>query len=141
MANIKTYSPDDVKIVFGAIPITSGLADGTFVNIEPMTDGVSSEAGADGEVARAMSLDPRYQVTLTLQQTSVHNSTLAAAFQADQITGDGVVPIAITDLRGQTILGGRGWITAQATTTYSKEVESREWNIEVVGEYFAGGTA
>ena len=60
---LKTYSPDDVKIIFGAFPIASGLADGTFINVDPMGDGTTSQAGADGEVARAMSLDRRYQVT------------------------------------------------------------------------------
>lgn len=138
---LKTYSPDDIKVIFGAIPIDSGLADGTFVSISPMTDGVSSEAGADGEVARALSLDPRFTVTLTLQQTSAHNTALAAAFQADQVSGDGAVPMTITDLRGQTLLAGTAWITQQATASFSKGVESREWNIEVVGTYFAGGTA
>lgn len=39
---LKTYSPDDVKIIFGAFPIASGLADGTFINVDPMGDGTTS---------------------------------------------------------------------------------------------------
>lgn len=55
---LATYAPDEVSIVIGAV-IVSGFADGTFIDIEEMSDGVSSVAGADGEVARATSADPR----------------------------------------------------------------------------------
>src|SRR5690625_4904009 len=115
---LKTYSPDDVKIIFGAFPIASGLADGTFINVDPMGDGTTSQAGADGEVARAMSLDRRYQVTVTLQQTSAANNAMAAAWAADQASnGNGALPFSMTDLRGKTILAGTGWIDSQASAS------------------------
>lgn len=44
---LATYAPDEVSIVIGAV-IVSGFADGTFIDIEEMSDGVSSVAGADG---------------------------------------------------------------------------------------------
>lgn len=141
MAEVRTYSPDRIKIIVGAAVLT-GHADGTFVTIEPMTDGVASEAGADGEVARAMSLDRRHTITYTAQQTSRANDILSALYHADQLSGgDGAVPITVTDLRGTTVFVGTGWVRKLATATYSKGLESKEWPIEAVGRFHNGGNA
>lgn len=137
---LKSYSPDRIKIIVGAHSIT-GTADGTFVEIEPVGDGVVSEAGAYGEVARAISLDTRHTITLTLQQTSRSNDVLSAIHDRDRITGgDGAVPITVTDLRGSTLFAGQGWVVNKATATYSKGLEAKEWTLEAVGSFFNGGT-
>lgn len=141
MAEVKTYSPDRIKVIIGPTAMT-GAADGTFVEIEPMTDGTTSEAGAYGEVARALSLDPRHTITVTLQQTSRFNDVLSALYQLDKVSGgDGTAPILITDLRGTTVFAGTCWVTKMATATYAKGLEAKEWPIEAVGEFFNGGTA
>ena len=141
MANeVKTYSPDRVKVIVGVAAL-SGFADGTFVDIEPLGDGVTSEAGADGEVARAMSLDTRHTITVTLQQTSRSNDVLSALHTADKISGgDGAVPVAVTDLRGTTLFGGTGWVVKKAKATFAKGLEAREWTLEAVGLFHNGGT-
>lgn len=136
---LKTYSPDKIIITAGAFTIT-GVADGTFVVIEAMTDGVTSEAGAYGDVARSMSLDPRHTITVTLQQTSDSNTLLSGLYQADRVSGgNGAFPISVVDLRGQSIFTGQGWVRKQANTTFAKTVEAKEWIIEAVGDYVAGG--
>lgn len=140
MAELKSYSPDKINITVGAHHVT-GYADGTFVEIEPQGDGVTSVAGADGEVARAMSLDPRHQVTLTLMQTSASNTALSLLADADRVSGgDGAFPITVTDLRGQTLFGGTGWVTKKATAGFADTVDqTREWVIEAIGEFTSGG--
>lgn len=139
MADLKTYSPDRIKIIVGAVALT-GVADGTFVTIEPMGDGTVSEAGAYGEVARAMSLDTRYTIGVTLQQTSRSNDVLSGLYQLDRVSGgDGAVPVTITDLRGTSLFVGTCWVTKLATATYSKGLEAKEWPLEAVGEFFNGG--
>ena len=139
MSELKTYSPDRVKVVVGAAVLT-GVADGTFVAIEPTSDGVTSEAGAYGDVARAMSLDPRHTVTVTLQQTSSSNAVLSALHDADRISGgDGAVPVSVTDLRGTTLFTGTGWVVNKANATYSKGLEAREWTLEAIGHFVNGG--
>lgn len=141
MANptLKTYSPDRIKVIVGAASLT-GYADGTFVNIEPLGDGTTSVAGADGEVARAMSLDRRHTITLTLLQTSSSNDVLAAMRLVDEVSGGGgAFPISITDLRGTTLFAGTAWIPNNAASAFSKTIESREWTIEAVGAYKVGG--
>lgn len=141
MANrtLKTYSPDRVKVIVGAHSL-EGTADGTFVVIEEVSDGVTSEAGAYGDVARAMSLDPRHTVTITLQQTSRSNDILSRLYDADRISGgDGAFPISITDLRGGTLFAGTAWITKRANATFAKGLEAKEWPIEAVGTFTNGG--
>ena len=86
MSAVKTYSPDRVKLVVGVHSVT-GYADGTFVSIEPLGDGITSQAGADGEVARVMSADKRVKITLTLQQTSRSNDVLNALLSIDHLSG------------------------------------------------------
>lgn len=141
MRELQTYSPDRIKVVVGGASIT-GFADGTFVEIEPLTDGVASVAGADGEVARAMSLDPRHTITITLLQTSRSNTVLSAIADADRVSGGGgAVPISITDLRGQTMFAGTGWVVKKATATFAKEIEGREWQLEAAGAFVSGGNA
>ncbi|HWK70036.1 MAG TPA: DUF3277 domain-containing protein [Burkholderiaceae bacterium] len=140
MAEVKTYSPDRVKVIVGVAAL-SGFADGTFVDIEPLGDGITSESGADGEVVRAMSLDTRHAITVTLQQSSRSNDILSALHLADRVSGgEGAVPVAVTDLRGTTLFGGTGWVVKKAKATFSKGLEAREWTLEAAGEFHNGGT-
>lgn len=141
MANptLKTYSPDKIIITVGAHVVT-GVGPDTFLTIEAMTDGVTSEAGAYGDVARANSLDPRHEITITLQQTSDSNTVLSGLYLADRVSGGGgVFPVLITDLRGTTVFGGQGWVRKQATSTFAAGLEAKEWVIEAMGEYVSGG--
>ena len=48
MADVKTYASDRVAVTFGAHSV-KGMADGTFVSIEQMADGITSQAGADAK--------------------------------------------------------------------------------------------
>ena len=75
--SVKTYAPNQVKIVMGALPI-SGLAEDTFVTVTEIGEGIASVVGVDGEVARSMSRDSRLRITLTLMQTSASNAALTA---------------------------------------------------------------
>jgi hypothetical protein len=137
--DLKTYSPDKIIIIVGALAVT-GVADGTFVAIEPTGDGITSESGAYGEVARAVNLDPRHTITLTLQQTSPSNDVLSAFADADKLTGgNGSFPITVTDLRGTSLFAGTAWVTKKATATFSKGLEAKEWSLGSVGRFNNGG--
>lgn len=135
---VKSYSASKVKIIVGPHLIT-GVAADTFVNIEPVSEGTTSESGAYGDVARAMSLDDRHTITITLQQTSISNAALSALYQLDQATdGGGAIPILVTDLRGGTIFAGEGWIKKMANAGFASGISSREWPLEAVGKLFLG---
>ena len=140
MAKLATYSADKVTVVIGP-HIVTGYADGTFINIEEMTDGVASVAGADGEVARAMSTDPRKTVTLTVLQTSSTNDVLTGLYAADQISKNATFPVAIKDLRGNSLFASStAWIKKLSNIELGKEVGAREGTIETAdGVMFVGG--
>jgi len=107
MADVKTYASDRVAVTFGAHSV-KGMTDGTFVSIEQMADGITSQAGADGEVARSMSADKRCKVTITLQQTSSSNSALSSFHDADIASG-GAMPLPLMMLPR--------WLNPSSTTT------------------------
>jgi hypothetical protein len=127
-----TYDPEKVYFLVDGIPIT-GYADGTFLTIEEMTDGVTSQSGADGEVVRAMSTDRRVTITCTLQQTSLSNIVLSNFYIADKISGAGMVPFLVEDLTGGiSFAAGQGWIDKMANRVYAKGIETREWKMTAV---------
>lgn len=141
MAGVRTYSPDRVKVTYGGNTI-KGMADGTFITVSQITDGITSQAGADGEVARAMSADRRMRVVLTLQQTAPSNEALSTAYDADQLSGGEVpLPLSITDLRGASLFAsGAAWIVKKADSGFAKEVGTREWTLETAAAaYTVGG--
>lgn len=137
---VKTYSADQVTVLIGA-HIASGFADGAFVQIEENGDGVTSVAGADGEVARSMSTDPRKKITITLLQTSDTNDVLSTLYTSDKISKNRTFPITVKDLRGSTMFASStAWVTKFANVSFGKEIESREWTIETAdGLFFVGG--
>ncbi|SSW67315.1 hypothetical protein AVE30378_02559 [Achromobacter veterisilvae] len=129
--SVNTYDPGQVKVIMGAIDL-SGFAEDTFVNVTEIGEGISSVSGADGEVARSMSRDSRLRIVVTLLQTSASNALLTALHQADKATdGQGVVPVAVTDLRGKSLhAADSAWVVKTADAGYAAKVGSREWTIE-----------
>lgn len=140
MSGVRTYAPDRVKLVVGVHSV-SGYADGTFIQIEPLGDGITSQAGADGEVARVMSADKRVKITITLQQTSKSNDVLNLLLSADHLSGgDKPFPLMLADLRGGTLIAtDAAWIVNRPTVEFGKELTEREWVIETARAQFSVG--
>jgi hypothetical protein len=142
MAGVRTYNPSRVVVIMDGFPIT-GFADGTFVNITMMNDGITTQVGADGEIARAINSDRRCTVTITLQQTSPANDFLSVLFNTDILTCGGAVgPILVQDLCGETIFAAsQAWITKPADLEFGKEITNRAWAIQTgaPGVYVVGG--
>lgn len=137
--DVTTYDPKQVKIVVGAHTIT-GVADGTFITIEPTGDGVTSTSGAYGDVARSLNHDPRHTIAITLQQTSRSNAVLSSLRDADHLSGgNGAFPILVTDLRGGTLFAGTAWVVKKAPATFASAAENKEWPLEAVGAFTHGG--
>lgn len=143
MPQVRTYDPKRVNIILGS-HIVSGLAEDTFISIEPNGDGTQSTAGADGEVARSLSHNPLNRVTLTLQQTSLSNDALSELLRLDRASGGaGVFPLQIRDLRGTTVFAAsQAWVVQKPTVEFGSEVSEREWAIDCVEtNAFIGGNA
>lgn len=139
---VHTYNAARVVVIVAGFPI-SGFADGTFVNVEMVNDAITSQVGADGEIARAISTDRRCTVTITLQQTSESNTFLSTMFNIDMLTcGGRTGPILIQDLCGDTIFSAaNAWITKPANIEFSKEISTRAWAIQTGAPaiYIVGG--
>jgi hypothetical protein len=131
MASVKTYNPSRVTVIMNGFPM-SGFADGTFVNIAMTADGIVTQVGADGEIARAINTDRRCTVTISLQQTSPANLYLSGLFQMDTLTCGGTIgPIMVQDLCGETLfMASQAWVVKPADVEFSKEIATRAWQIE-----------
>ncbi len=128
---VHTYNAARVVIIVAGMPIT-GFADGTFVNIEMINDAITTQVGADGEIARAISTDRRCTVTLTLQQVSESNSFLSTLFNVDMLTcGGRTGPILVQDLCGDTLFSAmNAWIVKPAPIEFGKEITNRVWTLQ-----------
>ncbi len=144
MAGIRTYNAGRVTVIFNGFNIT-GFADGTFVNVTQQNDGITTQVGADGELARAVNTDRRCTVTVTLQQTSPANDFLSTMYSVDALTcGGRIGPILIQDLCGDTIFAASdAWIVKPADIEFGKEVMTRAWAIHTGAPavYVVGGNA
>ncbi len=128
--SVKTYNPKDVLIIVGPV-IVEGYADGTFVNVARDNPSWSKAIGSDGEGARARSNDQGGSVTITLMQTSASNPQLSALSLLDEQTGDGVVPLLVTDRSGTSLFEAEtAWIEKPADSAFGREIENREWVIQ-----------
>lgn len=136
----KTFNPKDVVVIFGNA-IISGFADGTFIEAERTEDAFTMSSGADGEVTRVGSANRSGTITITLAQSSASNSVLSQIAQRDELIGNGVLPLTIKDINGQTtIVSAFAWIRKLPTTGFSKDIETREWVLDCDRlELFVGG--
>ena len=139
---MNTYDPKKIVLIFGPQEL-KGFADGTFIDVEPLGDGITSVSGADGEVARTMSPDSRCKITVTLLSTSASNDYLSAMHILDKQSGQNALPFLIKDLLGRTVVTSQyAWITQFPKMTNGMEATdgNREWVLETGGcEWFIGG--
>lgn len=128
---VRTYNPARVTVIVHGFNVT-GFADGTFVNIVQVADGITSQVGADGEIARAINVDRRCTVTITLQQTSEANDFLSRLYDADILTCGGKMgPIMVQDLCGSTLFAASvSWVVKYADVEFSKEISTRAWSLQ-----------
>jgi hypothetical protein len=136
---LKTYDPKSLYASFGGVPLT-GFADGTFINIVGNAK-FSSVTGADGLTSRAKSVDDSYEITITLQQTSVSNDYLSGVQKLDRLQNAGVLPLIIKDGEGTSLFFAESaWIEKDPDVAYSKEIENREWAFKTASAAnFVGG--
>lgn len=128
---VRTYDPKKVKVVIGGIPM-GGFADGTFVTIERSNDSFTKVSGADGPVSRAKSNDFSGMLTLTLAQTSPSNDVLSGFLLADELEGEGIIPVIVKDFGGSSnLVSAFGWVRKPANASYAKEIEDREWTLDL----------
>jgi hypothetical protein len=127
---VKTYDPGQHYATFANIPI-SGFAKGTYITVERLSEAFSSEAGAQGEVARTRKRDKRGSVKFTLMATSACNDLLSAVAALDESNGQGVGQLSIRDGNGTTVAAAtNAWIKKLPSAEYADEMPNRDWELE-----------
>ena len=141
-ALLGSYSPNDVSVIVNGLPL-EGFADGTFVNVEYMSDAATMVEGADGSPAIAFKRGMRgATVTFTCLQTSLANNYLNALLQTQKFAASGANTVSVTirnNQGGELHVMPRGVFSKEPTAAFAVEVGSREW--AVIGQLqstFAG---
>lgn len=126
---IKTYNSREVIVTLGT-HIVSGYAEDSFVTIEDAGEGITSVCGCDGEHSRSMDPNRAANVKIVLNQTSESNKYFNTLRKLDRDTGEGIVPLMITDLRGGLLAhADEAYIKKRPSTVYGKATQNREWEI------------
>jgi Protein of unknown function (DUF3277) len=139
----KFYTSNEVVASLGTIPLNTGRGEGVFIKITPKNPAFTTKVGADGEVARSRSNDHRFDIEMTMMQTSDANILLSALHQLDlnAPNGAGVAAILIEDMSGTSVfVAPECWIVEVAEVQYGPEVEMRTWKLEAAsGVQLVGG--
>ena len=126
---MKEIDPGSIIMTFAGVNI-SGVADGTFVEIEYAEDAYTEHVGAKGEVTRVKNANEMGTVTFTLGQATNVNDLLSAIAIADRRSGSGVGALLITDLKGTSrYVAKEAWIRKLAKAEHGKEHTNRSWVI------------
>ena len=140
---MKTYDPKKVLVIFGARQLT-GMAEDSIVTIAPLGDGMQIYVGADGDVARSIDPDATFEVTVSLNTTSASNDYLSNMYNFDRATGNGVAPLMVKDLGGNTLFSApEAWIANMPEASRGLTVDTQEWtfNTGMVEDAIIGGLA
>lgn len=107
----------------------AGFGDDT-ISIEYQEDQVEVVRGADGEVTRVIHAVDDVQITITLKQSSQSNDFLSALWNADKLTGAGILPWATVDGSGTTLVAASEcFVTKPPKIDYGKSAKDRVWTL------------
>lgn len=132
MQSLAHYSPEDVIILVAGIPIT-GLAEGTFVNIQKAESLFNTKVTADGVVSRSKNTNPIYTVRLTLHSGSPFNDLLSKLYYLDEVTQRAQVPLLIKDSLGSSLFFTKSaWVSELPVMQFADEMTDRDWTFSCV---------
>jgi hypothetical protein len=131
----------EVSAVVGGALTIQGWAAGVFFAARQLNNAFVDEQGASQEVGMVLSGDGRYEIDITLLQTSKDNDALSVLHQTFLKTAV-MFPFNFDDASGRTIAAGASAAFRKfPDVTYNKEgVESRVWTLFIPHlEIFVGG--
>ena len=134
MTTLALYSPEDVVILLGGIYQITGTHEGSFVVIAEGDTKWETTVTADGRVSRTYKKDPTHTVSITLTSTADSNSIFSAWTSADGLLYGAMIPLFIKDNMGTTLFyAPMCWVEKVPESSFSTEVEPREWVIRTAG--------
>lgn len=135
------YSPDLVVFSWGSI-IATGFTKGTFLTCKRDEDAYSKKTGATGDVVRVRNLNRGGSFEIVIDQGSITNDQLSAAYAIDQAFNSfQTQPALLKDLNGTTLVHAeKAWLKKISDIEFSEDVSARKWvfdcaamNIHIVG--------
>lgn len=141
-SDVATYDPKQVVVTFGGVEL-NGFSEDSIIKIKPMSKGIESIVGCHGDVVRTISPDRRHEVTINLLQTSSGNDYLSTIHTRDLSEGDGILPLVIKDLSGNTTFyDSQAWIVNKPEVKRGDDAKKgeTEWTLQAAGStLFVGG--
>lgn len=129
----KTYDGKQVLVSVGDRRLT-GFGDGDFIEIAKRSPDTEDYVGTDGEVTIAPTNDPRFDVNITLAQSSSSNDVLTELYELG-----GTHRLAVRDLLGTTVFEGTAWFRQRPTQTFGRAVGTRQWQMSAEAKTVAIG--
>jgi hypothetical protein len=127
---MKNHDPKRYVLVFKGHQLR-GYADGTFIEVERLTDTFSESVGAQGDVVRIKSHDRRGTVTAQLQSASPSNDVLSAwaiAGEEGNTVDADVGALLVKDLNGTTVASAmEAWIVKPPNIGVATDHSPRQW--------------
>lgn len=128
--SVSTYSARQVTISVGN-HIVTGVADDSFITIEPLGEGTSAMSGCYGEVVRSVDPNNMFTVKIVLLQNSKTNKYLTDMYKRDQKDANGIEPVLVKDIKGgQQFASSTAWIAKPASMARGKAAGTREWELQ-----------
>lgn len=140
MAELMTYSPEDVVVLFGGVHKLSGYVNGTFINISKDSPSFTTKVTSSGMVSRVRTSNDVYTVAITLHSSSESNQVLSYALLLDEATKMGKFPFIVKDHLGSSLFfSPTSWIESRPSSDFSVGIEDREWMFKCVDAVFNVG--
>jgi len=129
--NVGTIDPRRFAITLGSIIVT-GVARGSFIEIEPSGDAFEVVTGADGTTERYAKHMNQANIKLTLLATSPTNKLLSQLHKQDKESNTGKVPFLAKDLNSDETGASfaQAWIQKAPTLSAADTAVTREWLIQ-----------
>ena len=131
MSMFRTYDHTKVNISLNGVALTDFNGDTTVTKEGPAFEVVE---GSNGAVERSRMVRNLYTVTLPMMQTSQQINAIETMRQADERTGVGPFPFAITDLNGAYVLMGVAWIQSMGDAVKGRQAQPRNIVLQVKAE-------
>lgn len=144
MSGFAVYTPTQVRIIVGVLPIVSLYGADEFVRIEKAEDDVIYEPSADGGGTLNVVRGSEHTLTLILKKTSPDNLKLSAMHKAGRLLAQGalIFPITVIDSgsNGDLFVSDKAWFKRLPDESYAKQAGDVEWAFGVhAPDRFIGG--
>lgn len=130
MGIVATYDPGKVIISFGPV-VLQEYAEDSFVTVHRDSPLYTKKMGADGEGARSRSQDQSGSIKVRLLASSPSNDYLTQQAELDHATGQGILPLIVTDALGTSYAHSeQAWVAVMPDMEKAKEIGEVEWEFQ-----------